>query len=470
MRSERMTSTQAYPQSLFIFRRDLRLEDNTALNEALERSERVSCVFILDPRQADPERNAYFSANAFAFMVESLIDLDDALKARDARLAIYEGLSHEVVGQLIETHAIDAVFVNSDVTPFSKERDIALERSCRERGCAFHASDDTTLTPVHAILTNGKPYRVFTPYWKAASRTEIRQPRTVRGAFSTLDAKRPDAITTPPGSSQRTIRGGRSVALRTLERIEGYADYRDVRDLPGEQGTTQLSAHLKFGTISARELLWKIRRTLGEDHALERQLFWRDFYHQLLYHHPEVLGREFDPVYAAGIEWNAQGTTLDAWKAGRTGFPIVDAGMRELLETGWMHNRVRMICASFLTKDLHIDWREGERYFASMLVDYDVANNNGGWQWAASTGADAAPYFRIFNPWIQQKRFDPDAVYVQRWVAELRGLTAQAIHALDSKRPQGLNYPKPIVDHAIARNEALRRYAHAREAGEKHKR
>jgi deoxyribodipyrimidine photo-lyase len=454
-----------YEHSLFIFRRDLRLEDNTALNEALGSSAKVSTVFILDPRQADPQRNPYFSANAFAFMVESLIELDQELGSKGARLVIEQGTAHETIARLIDEHGFDAVFANRDITPFSTQRDAVIMRVCEERRCAFIRSDDVMLNPPEAILTNGKAYRVFTPYLKAARTIPVREPRTIAGSFSSFDSMRPSSIEVFRASAQRSIRGGRRAALSVLERIDAFADYKEERNHPSEHGTSRLSAHLRFGTISARELVWAIRRSLGEDHELERQVYWRDFYHQLLFHSPEVFGREFDPAYRAGIEWDEPGERFEAWKNGKTGFPIVDAGMRELAQTGWMHNRVRMIVASFLTKDLHIDWREGERWFARMLVDYDVANNNGGWQWAASTGADAAPYFRIFNPWLQQKRFDPDAVYIKRWVPELAGLDAKTIHSLDSERPDGLNYPDPIVSHAFERDEAIARYKAAKHNG-----
>ncbi|MFT4308059.1 MAG: cryptochrome/photolyase family protein [Candidatus Woesearchaeota archaeon] len=454
-----------YDSTLVVFRRDLRLEDNTALNEALEHSERVSCVFILDPRQADPQRNPYFSANAFAFMVESLIEIDEELQSRGARFAVFEGRADEVIAQLLEAHCFDALFVNRDVTPFSEARDGAIAAVCEGAGCAFHSCDDVMLNPPGSILTSGDPYRVFTPYWKRAREIPIREPRTSVGAFFSLEALRPRAIPVPTAGPDRSIRGGRRNALRILETLDSLAEYAKQRDIPSEHSTSRLSAHLKFGTISIREAITASRRSFGEDHELERQLYWRDFYHQILFHNPGVLGREFDPSYSGGIAWSEPGERFEAWKHGRTGFPIVDAGMRELLATGWMHNRVRMITASFLTKDLHIDWREGERYFAQHLVDYDPANNNGGWQWASSTGADAAPYFRIFNPWLQQKKFDPDAVYIKRWVPELSDLDANTIHALETRRPDGLAYPEPIVDHGVERAEALARYRAAKHNG-----
>lgn len=235
-----------------------------------------------------------------------------------------------------------------------------------------------------------------------------------------------------------------------------------VRNAPAAHGTTRLSAHLEFGTIGPRDVGHALARAFDPGSEIERRLYWRDFYLQSLYHHAGDLGGNVDSAYVNGIAWNEPGTAFARWQAGATGFSIVDAAMRELAETGWMHNRARMIVASFLTKDLHVDWREGERWFARTLVDYDPAINNGAWQWAASTGADAAPYFRIFNPWRQQRRFDPDAAYVKRWVPELRGLDAAAIHGLEARRPIGLAYPEPVVDHRVEREEALRCYRDAR--------
>lgn len=450
-----------HTHSLFIFRRDLRLEDNTGLIRALESSEKVSTAFILDPEQADPDKNPYFSKNAFAFMVESLRELSEELENRSGKLAILHADPAEILASI---EGIDAVFVNEDYTPYARTRDEKLRDACEARGIAFEPRADAMLNAPDEVLTrSGDAYRVFTPYYRAVRERDVRTPaRNKHSNYHAIEGADVSSINVPSASPERTIVGGRSHALEILEEIESFANYRDERDLPARMGTTRLSAHLKFGTISARELHHAIASTLGAGHELARQLVWRDFYLQLLFHYPENLGSEFDQAYARGIAWDEPGERFEAWRTGRTGFPIIDAGMRELEKTGWMHNRVRMIVASFLTKDLHIDWREGEQHFARMLVDYDPANNNGGWQWAASTGADAAPYFRIFNPWLQQKKFDPNAEYIKQWVPELAGLDAATIHALDTTRPHGMDYPEPIVEHKAEREEALSRYKTAR--------
>jgi deoxyribodipyrimidine photo-lyase len=249
------------------------------------------------------------------------------------------------------------------------------------------------------------------------------------------------------GSAQHSlIEGGRTQALKQLATIHRCIDYTKTRDFPALQSTSHFSAHLKFGTLSVREVFSGIAQVLELDHPLLRQLYWRDFMTHIAYHFPHVFGHAFIEKFDR-LPWENNRDYFDAWTQGRTGFPIVDAGMRELNETGFMHNRVRMIVASFLTKDLRISWRWGERYFAQHLIDYDPCLNNGNWQWAASTGCDAQPYFRIFNPWLQQQKFDANGEYIYRWVPELRGVPLKTIHQWDKKHA-GNFYPAPIVDHS----------------------
>ncbi len=451
--------TKPYQRALFVFRRDLRLGDNTALHRAATLAEEVLPCFVFDPRQADPDENPYFSAHAFQLMLESLEDLDRQLREAGGRLYLYRGDLAKVISKYIgETEKnLDQllVAVNRDYTRFSRQRDGALQELCATHGARFLQEDDALLLPPGQVRTGeGTPYRVFTPFWKAAREEEVPEPAGVPSARWVTEED-PDALSIDdawsllPGEPNPDlwVHGGRERGLAILDRIGELTDYEDTRDLPAdEDGTTGLSAHHKFGTVSIRESYHRAVAELGREHELVRQLWWRDFFTQLAWHHPWVFGAAFKPVYDR-IEWEDDPELLAAWREGRTGFPVVDAGMRQLATTGWMHNRVRMITASFLVKDLHVDWREGERHFARLLVDYDPAVNNGNWQWAASTGADAQPYFRVFNPWRQQERFDPECVYVRRWVPELRGLEARQIHRLASERPDGLDYPEPIVDH-----------------------
>jgi len=470
---------EPYRTALFLFRRDLRLDDNTGLLEGLEHAERVIPAFVFDPRQ-QPDANEHFSTPAFEFLIESLADLDRQLSKHGGRLYRFEGEPHDVIGRIPD---LDAVFVNRDYTPFSRQRDTQIQQVCAERGIHFRPCSDLLLHEPGEVLTGGgDPYRVFTPFYKAAQELDVPSPRRlVSGAFfaGEIDGARgtdldEEKLSTArnaagEGGEERAICGGRARALEIFDRLGDFRDYQTSRDLPAEDGTTRLSAHLKIGTVSPREVVHALRDALGGDaEPLEREVYWRDFFTQLAWFHPHVFEGSFKREYDA-VEWDSldDPTTrerFDAWCAGRTGFPIVDAGMRQLARSGWMHNRVRMIVACFLTKDLHVHWHHGERWFARHLVDYDPCVNNGNWQWAASTGADAQPYFRIFNPWSQQQKHDPGGDYIRRWVPELEGVEARDLHRLHEQRPLGLDgYPTPIVDHKEEREEALLRFRVVRE-------
>ncbi len=453
----RVPMTKPYQRALFIFRRDLRLADNTALARIAELAEEVVPCFVFDPRQADPEENPYFSAPAFEFMLESLGDLDRQLREAGGRLYLYRIDLSAIISKWIGETENGAVAVNRDYTPFARERDAEIEELCASRGIAFVQEHDALLVPPDRLRTGqGTTYKVFTPFWRAARKEIVPRPHGVpRTSWVTEDD--PQALSLeeawellPRQTPDLWVRGGRARGLAILDRLGTFDAYAETRDrLAEEDGTTGLSAHHKFGTVSIRETYHRAVAALGEEHELVRQLWWRDFFTQIAWHDPAVFGRSFRRS-CDRIVWENDEALFAAWCAGRTGFPIVDAGMRQLAATGWMHNRARMITASFLVKDLHVDWRRGERWFANHLVDYDPAVNNGSWQWAASTGADAQPWFRVFNPWRQQKKFDPGGEYVRRWVPELAGLDGTLILALESKRPAGLSreeYPDPVVDH-----------------------
>ncbi|MFW6378774.1 MAG: cryptochrome/photolyase family protein [Nanoarchaeota archaeon] len=249
--------------------------------------------------------------------------------------------------------------------------------------------------------------------------------------------------------------GGRLEALSILDDLDRYSDYAQERNIPSHDATTKLSAHHKFGTVSIRESFHAMKETLGEDHPLLRQLYWRDFFTGIAYYHPRVFAGTFQDIDETGL-WDDDADRFKRWCDGMTGFPLIDAGMRQLVKTGYMHNRLRMATASFLTKDLHIDWRWGERFFANHLIDYDPSVNNASWQWAASTGSDAQPYFRIFNPWRQQKRFDPDGEYIRKWVDELGAVSGKDLLDIEKKPVHG--YPSPIIDHKVERDKTLERF------------
>ena len=300
--------------------------------------------------------------------------------------------------------------------------------------------------PEQAVKIDKTPYKVFTAFYNHARQFPVALPQALdkRNFLSADSGFTIDQLGLP--KAEPAIKGGRNQALAILDRLSDCADYQNTRDFPALDATSKLSAHLKFGTCSVREVYYAILERLGSEHPLLRQLYWRDFFTHIAYHFPQVFGRAFLEKFA-NLHWDNNPDYFQAWCDGKTGFPIVDAGMRELNATGFMHNRVRMITASFLVKDLHIDWRWGERYFAQHLVDYDPCVNNGNWQWAASTGCDAQPYFRIFNPWLQQLKFDQDCRYIYRWLPELQAFPPKIIHQWDKKHSV-CSYPAPIIDHA----------------------
>lgn len=428
-------------------------------------SDKVIPVFVLDPRQVEP--HPYRSIAALEFMCDALIDLDKSLRELGTLLTIVSGIAEEAILDLARCTSAQAVFVNRDVTPFSRARDKSLNEHCKAAGIDFYSYDDITLNaPEIVVKKDGTPYTVFTPYYKSASQLPVPQPALFKiealvastaNQLLKINASDLMQLLKLERNAKLAVRGGRSAGLAILKQIREHKDYANVRDRPDQFGTTRLSAYLKFGCISIREVWHAVHDALGNNHPLSRQLYWRDFYYQIAWYYPRVFGAAFQKKYDK-IEWDGNSAAFNAWCQGLTGFPFIDAGMRELNKTGFMHNRVRMVVASFLTKDLHIDWRKGERYFAQHLVDYDPAVNNGNWQWAASTGCDAQPYFRIFNPWLQQKKFDPETVYIRRWVPELYRLEAATIHNLWKHHPENLEYPAPMVDHAIESTKTKERF------------
>ena len=441
--------------TLFIFRRDLRLNDNTGLNFALEQGKPVILCFIFTPEQID--ENRYRSDCCLQFMIESIEDLEEAINKLGARLYLFYGDPEVVVEKIIHKQKIDTVVVNRDYTPYSQLRDRKIASVCKKNKVAFNSFDDALLNaPEESLKSDGKPYAIFTPYYRNASKIDVKMPQAIRkGGYYTKSIEYSESKSLykkilPHRNGNPWIKGGRKAALKILKGIEKFEDYATSRDIPSEDATTHLSAYLKFTNISPREVYHAIAEKLGTHHELIRALYWRDFFSHLAFFFPHVFKGAFHPKYNQ-LKWSDDKKAFKLWCEGRTGFPIVDAGMRQLNETGFMHNRVRMIVASFLTKDLHINWRWGEKYFAQKLIDYDPAVNNGNWQWVASTGADAQPYFRIFNPWNQQKKFDPDCVYIKEWVPELKNYSTKSIHGAESCIP--------MVDHALEAKEALKAYS-----------
>ncbi len=416
--------------ALHIFRRDLRIEDNTALNYALEEVDLVIPTFIFDPRQT--KNNSYRSDNAYNFMLSALSDLNNKLKKKGGKLHFFQGIAEDVIEQILGQYEVDLVTFNKDYTPFSLKRDKKIESLCKSRNVEVAIFADALLQEPESVLKdNGEPYTVFSPFCKKAQKLFVRKPTTLRKSnFS--DQKLKGEV-----NPKLDLIGGRAKGLRLLNGVKKLTYYETLRDFPAQNYTTHLSAHNKFGTISIREVYHEILSHFPKNHTLLTELYWRDFFTHIAYHYPHVFKGAFRAKYDK-ILWKKGSKSFKAWCEGKTGFPIVDAGMRELNETGYMHNRVRMITASFLVKDLHIDWRMGEKYFAQKLIDYDPSVNNGNWQWAASTGCDAQPYFRVFNPYLQQEKFDPKLEYVNKWCKDKTF--------------------KPIVDHKIASKEIIAIY------------
>lgn len=440
-----------YTLSIHLFRRDLRLDDNTALMAALSKSEAVIPIFIFDERQLS---HPFKSDNAFQFMLNSLLELDQQLREMGSQLYFFKGIPHEIIDRILSVKKVEALFLNRDYTPFSRERDQSIANVCEAAGVHFNTFADALLNePEQVHKDDGKPYTVFTPFMKKAKLNKVALPvyhsslNFFKGEIDLPERLRQLTGLSPVAKPHLLLKGGRAEGLHLLKQLGILTDYDTARNLPSVKGTTLLSAHHKFGTVSVRESYHQIAAEFGTHHTLLNELYWRDFFTHIVWHFPRVLGNAFHQKYDH-IPWENDEEKFGKWCTGQTGFPIVDAGMRELVSTGFMHNRVRMIAASFLTKDLHIDWRWGERFFANHLTDYDPAVNNGNWQWAASTGCDAQPYFRVFNPWSQQLKFDPDAGYIKKWIPELNALLAKEIHRLEtSPHLMASNYPRPMVEH-----------------------
>ncbi len=438
---------------LFIFRRDLRLEDNTALIVALNTGKPVIACFILNPKQL--KNNPYRGEPAVHFLYNSLLDLQKQLEAKGGKLYLLHGETDKVIEQLIKEQSIKEIFTNQDYTPFSKQRDANIQEVCSKYNVEFHNYHDALLSvPGTVHKDDGLPYTVYTPFARRARMQTVLKPQALPTTLHwfTEDIKNQvkDLATTMnvQPSNKYVLNGGRNEGLTLLSDIKNLGNYKEQRDFPILNATSHLASHHKFGTVSIRETYREVLKFHGVNSTIINELYWRDFFTHIVHHFPHILSGAFRPKYNA-LQWNTSKEDFKKWCNGQTGFPIVDAGMRELNTTGLMHNRVRMIVASFLVKDLHINWQWGERYFAQKLLDYDPAVNNGNWQWAASTGCDAQPYFRIFNPWRQQERFDAKCEYIKHWVPELTELSAKEIHNL-YKSPADLftSYPEPMVEHS----------------------
>lgn len=427
--------------NIFWFRRDLRLHDNAALFHALKSSYPVIPIFIFDKNILDPLEDR--ADRRVEFIHAALLSMQEVLVSMGSSFKVYYGTPLEAFSELTSSYTIAQVFANHDYEPYALEREKIVEEFLIGKNISFHSSKDQVVFEKNEVLKDdGKPYTVFSPYsrkWKAVLTDFHLKPYPTEKYFDNFYKQPANQI--PSLLSMGFKESGKPLPSKSIDEAL-LKNYADSRNFPAVSGTSRIGVHLRFGTISIRELALK-SKAISEIYLNE--LIWRDFYHMILWHFPHV-GRykAFKPEYD-NIEWRNNEEEFNSWCNGQTGYPIVDAGMRELNETGFMHNRVRMIVASFLSKHLLIDWRLGEAYFAQKLLDFDLASNNGGWQWAAGSGCDAAPYFRIFNPYLQTQKFDPKLEYVKRWVPEFQEFT----------------YPRPIVIHEEARKRCLEVYSKA---------
>ncbi len=453
------------------FRRDLRVADNPALTAVAGEDEglRVVPLFVLDPRLV---RSSTMSPARLSYLCDALADLDGALRDRGARLVIRHGDPREVVPAVAgELHASEVHFAH-DITPFATGRDAAVTKTLEAHGVLAETHPGIMIRDAGTVRNgSGHMFRVYSPFRRAWEALDLAHPvptpahLRLHGDVYSEDLPTTASLGVADRLPSGVIAGGETTARKRRERFladraEGYAGGRDML---GEDGTSRLSADLHYGCVSPLETYHLLDRSSKGHDTFAQELIWRDFYGHVMAEWPEVRTTEFNEDMR-GLPWRGGGEDFDAWAEGRTGYPIVDAGMRQLRELGWMHNRARMVTASFLCKDLLVDWRLGEAHFLRHLIDGDVASNNGGWQWAAGTGTDAQPYFRIFNPVLQGQRFDRDGAYVRRNVPELGDVPKRWIHHPwdmpdDVARAAGVvigeTYPAPIVDHREARARAL---------------
>jgi len=464
--------------ALVWFRRDLRLHDHAALAAALAAHERVYCAFVFDTEILDslPRRD-----RRVAFIRQCLEELDADLRAHGGALIVCRGRARQEIPALARRLGVAAVHANRDYEPAAIDRDAEVSRRLAAQGCDFLDFKDQVIFERDELLTrSGRPFAVFTPYkkaWLQQFDRALTEPWPVAEGLSTLAA--PDFPCSLPSlaslgfeEADPGLPAGSSGAAALLEDFLGRIDrYAEARDYPAIKGPSYLSVHLRFGTVSIRALVRHAMDWGGRGAATWLgELIWREFYQMLLWHHPRLASACFKPEFDA-LVWDQDEGLWQAWCEGCTGYPLVDAAMRQLLQSGYMHNRLRMVAAAFLCKDLGLDWRRGEAWFAEKLNDFDLAANNGGWQWSASTGCDAQPWFRIFNPVTQSEKFDAQGRFIRRYVPELARVPDRYIHAPWRLPPAdqeaigtiiGRDYPWPVVDHAAARQRTLARYGRVR--------
>lgn len=453
-----------FGKSLFIFRRDLRIHDNIGLIECCKNSDKVILAFIFTPEQT--KKNKYFSNNCFQFLLESLEDLKEQIKEKEGNLNTYYGENEDIIKSIIREEKIEAIYQNMDYTPYSVKRDRDIKRICEDNEVVFNNIEDYLLHPVGSILKeDGKPYLVYTYFKNLGIKKEVNEVRSnryknyIKRLINSYDGYK---LLEEGENENINVRGGRDKGLKILMNIKDFKDYGKCRDFLTYE-TTNLSSYIKFGCLSIREVYHKIVDEIGKGSVLINQLYWREFYYYIVWYFPEVIGSSMKEKYDK-IKWRNNKEYFRKWCRGETGFPIVDACMRQMNETGYMHNRGRLIVSNFLIKLLGIDWRWGEKYFAQKLVDYDPSVNNGNWQWSSGSGADSQQYNRIFNPTLQIEKFDKNCEYIKRWVPELIELSnKEIIKWIDNyeeyKEKYDIKYVEPIINYEKSRKEVKELYS-----------
>jgi deoxyribodipyrimidine photo-lyase len=447
--------------SLFIFTRDLRLEDNTGLILALKNSTNVIPAFIFDSNQISDE-NSYKSNNCVQFMIECLEELNESLENKGSRLYYFYSKDYEkTITNIInksEKYEIKSIYITMDYTPYAKKRENILNKVCKKLNINLFVIEDHMLTGYDNVKKdNGEYYVKFTPYFRAALKHKINEPvknnykNYIKKTYKIDGEYTKDIHSFYEENKNLIVNGGRSKALLILKKIKNFKDYNVEREIPSHNGTTKLSAYIKFNVVSIREVYEVFKSNLSNSNKLLTQLYWRDFYMQIM-NNFEVKRKE---KYNS-IEWENNPTYIKKWKTGKTGIPIIDAAMTEMNTTGWMHNRCRMIVSNFLIKILRCDWTIGEKYFAQNLVDYDYCNNKGGWLWncgskelsGLSFSLDSQPFFRVFNPWRQAENYDSECEYIKKWILELKDVPNKDILNWNEsyEKYKKIDYPKPIVE------------------------
>lgn len=445
-------------KTIFIFRRDLRIYDNKGLDYAMNNFKNIIPIFIFTPEQII--NNKYKANNAVQFMIESLKDLDANLRKKNSKLHLYYGDNIEVLTKIMSKNNIENIVFNIDYTPYARKRDKQIYDFCLKKGVKCVMVEDYLLNKIGTLVKkDGNPYSIFTPFYNNAIKHKVDKPYATK-IKNLIKIKNRQKYIKYEINKNILVNGGRKNGLFLLNKIKKHTKYnknRNTLSIP----TTHLSAYIKFGCLSIREVYWRIRITLSMKNDLIKQLYWREFYYYIVYYYPKMLkGQSFDK---RNVKWIYNNKNYIRWCEGQTGYPIIDACMNELNITGHMHNRGRLITSNFLNRMLGMDWRLGELYFATKLIDYDPSVNNGNWQWIASVGVDTKPYNqRLFNPMLQSKKYDKETKYIKKWLPNLSNIPSKHLHNwnkyYENYDLHKIKYYEPIVDYKYARNRSIEMY------------